>query len=183
MRKFGSFSPKRLAINGVLTALFFALSLFSIEIGGVKITFDSLAVVIAALLFGPVDAFLVGFLGATLEQLLHFGLSATTILWILPPACRGLAIGLGLKYLPSSKRLWVYYLICALAAVLTSCLNTLVYYVDAKLLGYYSYALIFGVFFVRLGTGVASGLVTATAALPVIRALKKANITDGGTIQ
>ena len=58
------FAAKRLATDGILIAIFFALTFFSVTIGGVKITFDSLPVVLCAMLFGPIDAFLVGFLGA-----------------------------------------------------------------------------------------------------------------------
>ena len=45
------FHAKRLATNGVLTAMFFALTMFAVEIAGIKITFDSLPVVLSAMLF------------------------------------------------------------------------------------------------------------------------------------
>ena len=179
MQKMRIIPPKRLAMDGLCIALFFVLSLFSVEIGGVKLTFDALAVVIAAALFGPADAFLVGLLGAMLEQLVSYGLTVTTVLWILPPACRGLVIGLGLKKLPNARKHWRYLCLCIFAALVTSTLNTLVYYVDAKLMGYYHYALIFGAFFVRLATGVATGVITAEVALPILAALRK----SGGKAQ
>ena len=179
------FSPKRLATNAILIAVFFVLSLFSVEIGGVKLTFDSLPVVLAAALFGPVDAFLVGLLGAFLEQMLRYGFTATTLLWILPPATRGLVAGLGMLMLrraqlrgpvARSRRLAGYFAACLLAAVVTSLLNTAVYYVDAKLYGYYNYALIFGALAMRIVTGLLSGALTAAASLPVLAALQKAGI-------
>lgn len=163
------FTPRRLAFNALFIAMFVALSLFSVEIMGVKITFDALPVVIAAVLFGPWDAFLVGFLGAALEQLLHYGITVTTLLWILPPAIRGLMVGFGVR----RWRLWQYYFVCLGAGLLTSCLNTLVYYIDSILFDYYQYALIFGVFFLRLVLGLATAAITATVALPIIAALKK----------
>lgn len=180
------FSAKRLALDGVLVAVFFALSLFSVEVGGVKLTFDALPVVIAAMLFGPFDAFLVAFFGALLEQMLHFGFTATTILWILPPACRGLLIGLGAKLFHNAmsldaifqhKRPFVYLAVCIAAGLITSTLNTLAYYVDAKLYGYYNFALIFGVYGVRLLTGAITAVITALVAVPVLLGLYKANLT------
>lgn len=186
MQKKNRFSLRRLVFDAVLMAVFFALSRLSITIYGVKITFDSLAVTIPAMLFGPVDAFLVGFLGEFLSQLLgQYGLTATTVLWMLPPALRGLVIGLAVIALKKAmsldtiiheKRPYVYYLVCIVAAVLTSLGNTAAYYVDSKMFGYYNYALIFGVLGVRILSGVLSALLTATAALPILVALRRANL-------
>ena len=66
-----SFTTKRLVIDALLVALFFVLSMFAVEIAGVKITFVSLPTVVCALLYGPVDACIVGLLGAFLEQMLE----------------------------------------------------------------------------------------------------------------
>ena len=90
----GTFSVKRIAIDAVLIAMYFGLSLLSVQLGGIKLTFASLPTIICAMLFGPIDGFLVGFLGAFLEQMIKFGFTATTMLWILPPAIRGLFIGI-----------------------------------------------------------------------------------------
>lgn len=46
------------------------------------------------LYLGPLDGFLIGFFGSFLNQLLTFGLTPTTILWVIPAAVRGLLIGL-----------------------------------------------------------------------------------------
>ena len=45
------------------------------------------------MLYGPVGGLLVGLLGAFMGQLLTYGVTATTILWILPQAARGLLVG------------------------------------------------------------------------------------------
>ena len=63
-------------------------------------------------------------------------------------------------------------MVCIFAALVTSVLNTAVYYVDAKIFHYYTYALIFGVFFVRLLSGALTGFITATIALPILKALR-----------
>ena len=178
MRKETFFPIKRLCFDAILVAVFFVLTLFSVELAGVKVTFDSLAVVIAAVLFGPLDAFLVGFLGAAFEQLLKYGVTATTLLWIIPPAVRGLIVGLLVRRVPDQKRIWFYFIVCIVAGLVTSVLNTLVYYIDAKLFGYYHYALIFGVFFVRLMTGAAASVITAAVALPILKALKNTSLFD-----
>ena len=66
-----SFTTKRIVVDALLIALFYILSMLSVEIAGVKITFVSLPTVVCALLYGPVDACIVGLLGAFLEQMLE----------------------------------------------------------------------------------------------------------------
>ncbi len=180
------FTIRRIALDAVLIAIFYVLSLFEIEVSGVKITFTSLAVVIAAMLFGPVDGFLVGFLGEFLTQMLKYGFTATTVLWILPSALRGLVIGLfamflkkhmSLDALTREKKPYVYFAVCILAAVITSLSNTVVYYIDSKLYGYYNYALIWGVAGVRILTNILQSVITAIVAIPVMLGLRKAKLT------
>ena len=126
---------KRLVLDALLIALFFVLSSAAVTIGGIKLTFASLPGILAAMLFGPIDGFVVGFLGAFLEQMLHFGFTPTTLLWILPPAIRGLLVGLGtlafkkqmsLETILSARRPWVYYAVNLVTAVVVSLCNTMV---------------------------------------------------------
>ena len=139
------------------------------------------------MLYGPVDACIVGFLGAFLEQMIKYGFTATTVLWLLPAAIRGLVVGLGvvlfrkqmsLDAISSTKKPFVYFAVCLVAGALTSCANTLVYYLDSVLYHYYSYALIFGVFWVRLANGLLTSFITAVIALPIVLALRKFHLTD-----
>ena len=176
---------KRLVLDALLIALFFVLSSAAVTIGGIKLTFASLPGILAAMLFGPIDGFVVGFLGAFLEQMLHFGFTPTTLLWILPPAIRGLLVGLGtlafkkqmsLETILSARRPWVYYAVNLVTAVVVSLGNTMVYYLDSIIYHYYSYALIFGVLGMRILTGLLSTLLMSTVALPVLAALRKANL-------
>ena len=182
-----SFTTKRLVIDALLVALFFVLSMFAVEIAGVKITFVSLPTVVCALLYGPVDACIVGLLGAFLEQMLKYGFTATTVLWLLPAVLRGLIVGLGtvvlrrsmsIEAITSTKKPYVYYIVCIVAGLVTSCANTLVFYLDSVIYHYYSFAMIFGMFWVRIATGVLASLVTAVVALPVVVALRKFHLAD-----
>ena len=179
-----AFPVRRIAIDAVLIAMYFGLSLLSVEVGGIKLTFASLPTLICAMLFGPTDAFLVGLLGAFLEQLIRYPLSATTALWILPPAIRGLFVGvcalllkkhMSVETILSTKRPYTYFAVTLVSGVLVSTLNTLVYYIDAKLYHYYEYHLIFGMFWIRIASGLLSTMLMAIVALPVVAALQKAN--------
>ena len=178
------FPVRRIAIDAVLIAMYFGLSLLSVEIGGIKLTFASLPTLICAMLFGPVDGFLVGFLGAVMEQMIKYGFTATTLLWVLPPAIRGLFVGvcalllkkhMSVDAILSTKRPYVYFVVTLISGAIVSALNTLVFYVDAKMFGYYEYHMIFGVFWIRIASGLLSTLLMASIALPVVAALQRAN--------
>ena len=182
------FPIRRIITDAVLIALFFALSLLSIELPGVRLSFSSLAIVVGAMAFGPLDGFLVGFLGELLAQMLKYGFTATTVLWLLPAALRGLTIGLGARLFRKQmavaqlrSRSGIYFAVCLAAAVITSAVNTVVYYMDARLYGYYTYALIFGAALTRLLTNLLNSALTAALAIPVLLALHRARLISAAT--
>ncbi len=184
----GHFTTRRLVFDAVLIALFFVLSISSLRIGNTfKISFASLPIVVAAMMFGPVDGFIVGFVGELLSQMLTYGFTATTILWMLDPAARGLIIGIAcillkqymrLDRIVAQKQPYVYFLIIALSSFAASTLNTLALYVDSKMFGYYEYHMVFGVYFVRIGTGMVSSLLMGAIAIPILVALKKTKVVE-----
>ncbi|MCQ2419311.1 MAG: ECF transporter S component [Clostridia bacterium] len=180
------FTAKRIAIDALFIALEFALSMLSshLEFGGVKITLVSLPIILCALLYGPIDAAIIAFLGELLMQMLSWGFTQTTLLWCLPETVRAVILGTGLLW--ARKTLLVdqpirshvlYYAICVFAAAVTSVCNTTVYYIDAKMFGYYNYALIFGVFWLRLVVGTVIGALLGALALPLARRLRAAKVS------
>lgn len=179
------FTPKRLALDAVMVALYVALSMLAIPVGGLKLTFEHLPIIICAMVFGPVDALIVGAMGELMNQMLTYGFTPTTILWMTPAMFRGLSMGLGAKLLPKKmgldalleQKLPVFYVVfCVISGLLCSCLNTFTLYVDSKMFGYYSFAMVFGVFWVRMAASAVSSVLMAAAAKPVAGALRKARI-------
>lgn len=158
---------KRLSFNAALAAMCAALGALSLDFGNLKLTFESFPVIVAGLLFGPVDAMLVGGIGTFLYQVLRYGITVTTPLWILPYVLCGLAVGLYAKKLnfTLSRRQLIFavYMGC----ILIFLLNTLVMYVDSKVYGYYSFVYIFGTFGLRTLICFAKAAVF-TAVLPVL---------------
>lgn len=181
------FAVKRLVFDAVLIALMFVLSSASIRIGNTfKITFDSVAVLLAAMMFGPVDALMVGLLGEFMAQMLSYGFTPTTLLWMMGPGLRGLVLGLGvvvfkhgmsINAITKEKKFWFYGITVIVASVVTSLCNTFALYVDSTLFGYYSYYLVLGALFTRILTGIASSVLVAIVVLPVLIALKRARVT------
>lgn len=175
----------RMTVNAVMVAVYYVLSLLVIQIGGLKITFEHFPVVLSAVIFGPTDAMLVGGVGELINQLTSFGITPTTALWILPIVARGLFLGIGVKLLnkqmkPSAIIMQrfplVFFVMCIVTGICSSCLNTLALYVDSKIFGYYTYALVFGSLFVRVLLGVITSVIIAVAIKSVLHALKKAQL-------
>ena len=184
-KKTSAFTTKRMALNAVMMALYIALSTLAIPLGGLKLTVEHLPVIITAVLFGPLDALLVGAMGELINQMLTFGFTPTTILWMTPAMFRGLSMGLCAKYQGNrlglnallEKKLPIAFIVgCVISGLLCSLLNTFTLYVDSKMFGYYSYAMVFGVLWIRLATSAVSSVLMAVVSKPVAIALRKAKI-------
>ncbi len=177
---------RRMAINGVMVAVYIVLSTYlAINMGGLKLTFEALPVVFCAVIFGPFDAMVVGFLGELLNQMLTFGFTPTTLLWILPIVVRGLIIGLcvtaikkkhGLDGFLRPRNYIVFFIVCIVAGLTHSMLNTAALYVDSKMFGYYSDHMVFGVLLIRLSAGIISSVIMSVITLPLATALRRAKL-------
>lgn len=160
--------------DAILAAMCAVLGMISLDFGNLKITFESLPIIIGAILFGPIDGLAIGGIGTLVYQLLRYGVSVTTLLWMLPYTLCGLWVGAYAKkynFDLSPKKLCFIVVVSELAVTL---LNTGVMYVDSKIYGYYAFAYIFGTFVIRLVISVAKALVF-TAIIPVLlKPVKKA---------
>ncbi len=165
---------KKLALDAVLAAMCAVLGALSLDFGNLKITFESLPVLIAALMFGPLDGMAVGGIGTLIYQLLRYGVTATTALWILPYALVGLLVGFYAKSRGFELDIRRLGTAVFAASILIFVLNTAVLYADSIIYGYYSPVFIFG----SLGPRLLICLLKAaafTAALPgLIRAGRRA---------
>lgn len=172
-------NAKALCRIAAMAALYVLLNTVAIKAGNLRITFASLPVVVTALLFGPLESAAAALMGEFFNQLLGtYGLTATTVLWLIPPAVRGVVIGLaalGFRRTerPLECRPAVCYTVCVLAALATTAVNTAVMALDAVLLGYYTRAYVFGALLYRLGSGVVIAVIIAAAAMPLVRLLRR----------
>ena len=163
---------KRIALCAMLAAMFECLSLLSINLGSMKITLDFLPIIIAAMLFGPVEGAIVGLAGSFLNQLLTYGLSITTILWILPAGVRGLLVGTYVKEHSFSLTRKQMIFIFILSALIVTVLNTGVMYLDRIIIGYPFAATLITVV-LRIVNGILTAILFAFILPPVIQRLKK----------
>lgn len=176
---------RRMCYSALLAAMYVPLSLYvAVQVGNVRISFGSLPVVVAALLFGPVDAVAAAMVGEFFKQLLTYGVTYTTVLYLIPPALRGLVVGLGALGLLSlrgqrlEERRMLCYAVCMAAAVCTTLGNTLVNWLDSVLMGYYFPGLILGDFAWRLIVGMINAVVMSSLAITLVKALRQRNVVS-----
>ncbi len=168
----------QISIDAMLSAVVAVLGYVALDLGTMKITFESLPILFAALMYGPVDGMLVGGIGTLLYQILRYGFSATTALWILPYVVIGLIAGLyAKKYRFNNSRTQIL-LIVTVCEILVWALNTGVIYVDSKIYGYYTPAYILGALFIRFVIAVAKSVVFGLLMPPVLRRLSR--VTGNG---
>ena len=169
-----SFAVRQLALNAVLAAVCTVLAGLSLKIGGnLKISFESLPVHIGALLFGPVDGMLIGGIGTFIYQVLlsGYGISATTVLWILPYVSCGMMDGLCAARMGQGRGGVFFTLL--LSELCITLLNTFALYVDSKIYAYYSPAFVFGTLALRLFLCLVRALVYTALMPPLLGSLKK----------
>ena len=182
------FTVKRITLDAMLVALYVLLGFWKIPIGNLlRVNLASFAVVVCAITFSPIDGLIVGLLGELLSQILGpYGLTPTTMLWVLPEATRGLLLGCMMwvfakkqrtpKQILQGKSIVWYLLCCILTGVIASLLNTFALYVDSRMFGYYNYYMVFGVLLIRLSLAVVMSGTFGYIALPIASALKRNKI-------
>jgi ECF transporter S component (folate family) len=182
------FTARRIALDAVLIALYVVLGFWKIPIGNLlRVNLASFAVVICAVAFSPLDGLVVGFMGEFLSQILGpYGLTPTTLLWVLPEALRGGLLGLFMllfnrKQLSAdrllrSKGIVLFLAACIFTGLLSSCVNTFALYVDSKMYGYYNAYMVFGVLGIRLGMAAVMSGVFGYVTLHITAAMGRSKI-------
>ena len=163
---------KRLALDAMLAAMFVVLSLFSINLPGMKITLDSLPILVGAALLGPLDGLAIGLVGSFLNQMITYGFTATTLLWIIPAGLRGLLVGLYAKRHDYSMTLRQTVFITIAAALLVTALNTLFLYIDSWAYSY-SYTAALATLALRILAGIITAVVFSLILPVILTALRR----------
>ena len=167
-------TARRLAADAMFAAMVTVLGLVSISTGNLKITVEALPVFLGALLLGPVDGLAIGGVGTLLYQLLRFGVSATTALWIAPYVLLGLCVGAvsarhGYDCTPRQLAL-----LAVRGELGITGLNTGSLYLDSLIYGYYSPVFVFGTLPLRLAICAGKGIVLARLLPTLLRVTRRA---------
>ena len=168
---------KKITFIALLTALFYIFSVFLTinPIGNIKFTLQSMPLFIGSALFGPVAGALIGGVGMLLNQMLSsYGLTPTTILWVLPYIVSGLVAGIIFdKYNINKNKMYINIIIFIILSLIITFLNTLAFYIDSKMFGYYSYALVFGNLIYKIISAIILSIVYANVIPFLVKIIKK----------
>ena len=170
-------NTRKIAYISMLVSLYLVLAVLTpVKVLNFKFTFEAFPILIGGFLFGPKEGFLIGTLGSFLYQILFssYGLTPTTLLWILPHSISGLLVGYLSKKLDFNFNNKSIFLISAASAILVTCLNTFALYIDSKLYGYYSFALVFSTIGLKFVAGIILAIIFASIITLILKRLKKA---------
>lgn len=161
----------------MLAAMCAVLGAISIDLGNIKITLESVPIILCALMFSPLDAAAVGLVGTFIYQILRYGISVTTALWILPYMVCGLVVGIYAAKRQHKLSLSQTVTIVVIAELIITTLNTGTLYVDSKVYGYYNETLITGMVAIRYAVCIVKA-VAVGAVMPTLVKLLQRLITD-----
>ena len=167
------FTTRKLVTNAVLVALHVVLcQIATIRVGNsLSITVSGITEVVAGLLFGPISGGVVGLLGSFINQVLKYGITVTTVLWIVPAGLKGLLCGWYAKAhgydLSFLQILWV---LLVTALVVTSA-NTNIMIIDATIFGYNTKAAVVTEMAIRYASGALTSVAYMLVTWPLIRQL------------
>ena len=106
--------------------------------------------------------------------MISYGMSATTLLWVLPAMIRGLSMGLLFKAFKKSTKPGILMLETCISSLLVTLFNTGAMLVEQKLYGYYqSFYAIYVAIPTRLIAGIATAIVFSLMLPTIINTLKK----------
>ncbi len=185
MRKKKKNVVTRLTLDAAFMALYVLLGMFAVSFAGLKVTFEHFPVLLCVILYGPIDAMIVGGVGELLNQLMTFGLTPTTVLWILPILMRASVVGVSVKAF--RKRMSITAIVkkkipltllavYVISGAVGTCFNTFAFFVDSKLMGYYNYVLVFGQFGIRIALSILTSVMMWIFTKSILHALKSAKL-------
>ena len=154
---------KLICLSGIMAAMYVGLDFLAVSVsagfgGTLKISLSGLPVIIVAIFGGPIWGAATGFIGAFIGQMITYGMSATTILWILPAVARGISMGLLFRAFKKSMKPGTLILETCISSLLVTLLNTGAMLVEQKLYGYYQ---TYMAIYVAIPTRILAGIVTA----------------------
>ena len=175
----GNYRIRRLCMDGVLIGLYLVLGLLRLRVGNfLEIGIGTIVITIAAISISPIDAFTIGAIGELLNQIFFsgYGITPTTPLWVMPPAIRGLILGIVAWLFRKqgddiTKHKVLYFVTIMGTALFISGLDTGLLYLDGLIMGY-PVAYTWAQTGIRFLTSQITAVVVALLALPVHKAVK-----------
>ncbi len=143
-----------------MAALAIALDFISIKIGNdIKITLYALPLMFVGIMYGPTLGLLTGLVSGFVMQIIsEYGLGPTTPLWMLAPIIWGALSGFIYKLLKSKNTLINIGIVVISTSIFVTLINSLVIFLDSKLMGYAS-TQTFLMIFIKIGTSLVMSVI------------------------
>ena len=170
-------NAKRLTTNAVLIALYVVLSFVSLNFGFLKLSFALLPVFLSALCFGAVDAVAVGAVASFIQQMLTYGFTATTVLWMLPPIVLGALVGLYARSKQFDMTIRQNAFIIAIGCLTVTTINTVVMLIDGWVYGY-PVAFTFSVVSLRYVSSIAMAVIYTIVVPRVVKLIRRSGLIE-----
>lgn len=137
-----------------------------------KISFKAMVIYISSILMNMKEGVIIALLGELLNQITsEYGITITTILWILPYVIIAILSNIVLKKIYKNVKFELLTIISL--NILLTILNTIVIYIDSKIFGYYSPILVFGSLLIKIVTGVLTAIIYTIVINTITEKLKR----------
>lgn len=168
------FTIQQLCVCAIMIALHIVLEFAAIRIGNdYKITFAGLPFIIAAVFYGPVAGLATGLVGTFLSQLLTFGITVTTPLWIIPGTLHGLTMGLFHLAFKRKMKLVPIGICIFISGFITLLANLGATYFDSVIFHYFWEGYIISVIPLRLLNWVITCIIYCAVVMVIIKAIAR----------
>ena len=165
---------KRLTTLAMLIGVYVVLGNLTLSTLSFKFTLEAFPVLVASLLLGPVDGLIVGGVGSLIYQVLFsgYGITATTLLWVIPHAVSGFIVGCYGKAKNHSLSFRQIAFIAIVSSLIVTGLNTIVMILDAIIMKY-SYSYVFINLITRIIVGIILAIIYSLVLPRLLNYLKK----------
>lgn len=175
---------KIMCLSAVMAAIYVGLDFLAVSIsapfgGSMKISLSGLPVIIVAIFGGPIWGAATGFVGAFIGQMVSYGFTPMTLLWVLPAVVRGLSVGFMFILFKRSTKPLILIIMTCISSVLVTAFNTLAKLVDFALYGAYypgapsSYIAVMAEVPPRVIAGIITAIILSLMLPTIIDTLKK----------
>lgn len=173
-----------LTLSAIMAAVYVGLDFLAVSIsaplgGSMKISLSGLPILIVSIFAGPIWGGACGFVGALVGQMVSYGFTPMTLLWVLPAVVRGVSAGLLFKAFKKSTKPLPLVIITCISSVLVTIFNTVAKLVDFAVYGAYypgapqSYAAVLWEVPQRLIAGIITAIILSLMLPTIIEAIKK----------
>ena len=170
---------KKLCVAAVFAAVYvlldYASELMSTALfaNQIKITLSGLPVILGAILLGPLWGGLIGTVGEFIVQVIGYGLSAASLLYVIPQTVCGIAVGIFYIAAKRSDKLLPILANITLSRIILTLLNTAALYVHFVIMLKIPYTVFSMTLVIRLLTAVLTSVVLSVIISPLLKQLRK----------